>query len=164
MNRRSLRNQQESSRGVGGVLGEPVNAPGAPGSLSYLSGVVWTPQGPKSLEDVVEAAIQRALARYSVYVQTKPYKNYDVIPVTVPALTATPVDAGLNQKGRRTLVVLNTDIAGNALWLNKSDLVNINNGIPIAPNYGSYTVAMEEVVTHWVYCAAQTTAIAVWYA
>lgn len=174
--------EQASSRGDPRAMGEAVNSPGAPGSIVYPSGDIYSPAEQAAmralqaspvfaalapvvpaLQVLVAGAIQRALDKFSLYTQNKPFTNFEVVPVPLAAGTVTAIDPPNQQYGRRVLFLENTDPA-NAVWFNKTNTVAVNNGIAIAPNFGSHMAVVSEYIRHFAFCAGATTLIAVWYA
>ncbi len=174
--------EQNSSRGDPQARGEAVGLPGIPGSLVYPSGDLFAPAEKQALEALranpafaglapmipalqvlIAGSIQRAFDKFSLYTQVKPFTNFEVVPVALGAGVASAIDPPNQQMNRRALFLVNTDTA-NAIWFNKTEGVAVNNGIPIAPNFGSHMAAISEYVRHFAFCAGAATLIAVWYA
>jgi hypothetical protein len=171
----------DSSRGSPRVDGEPVNAPGVPGSLSFVNDAIWSPAETaameylgtlmpalkdekvvRSIQTLIAGSIQQALDKFSVFSQVKPFTNFEVINVPLAAGIVSPIDPPSTQVNRRLLFLVNPD-AANAIWFNKNQSVAVNNGIPIAPNFGSIAVAMVEYVQHFAVCVGANNLITVWY-
>jgi hypothetical protein len=153
----------DSSRGKPIPSGpEPLNTPGVPGSLSYPAGLVFTPEVIRTLDQMITAAIRRAFENYSIYTQNKPFKNFEVVPVPLVANTVAALDSDHRYKNSRVFFVVNPS-AADAIWVNKTGTVAVNNGIPIATNFGSYMASMEEYIPHFAISTGANTAIVVWY-
>ena len=154
---------QESTRGKPELSGpEPLKAPGVPGGLGFPSGVIFTPEVIETLDQMIVVAIQKAFENYSIYTQIKPFKNFEVVPIPLVLNTVTPLVTDARWKNSRAIFIVNTD-AANALWVNKTASMGVNNGIPIAANFGSLMVATNEYVPYHGLCIGNTTAIVVWY-
>lgn len=188
--RRSLRpavalsNKQEggvSTRGNPEVQGEGVGGPGVPGSLAFPSDALYSPAEREAMAALQEAfpqlkgekilralqvfgasIVQSALDKFSVFTQIKPFTNFEVMPIVLAAGVASPIDPPNQQVNRRTLFLINPS-AADVVWVNKTQQVAVNNGIPIAANNGSYAVSMIEYIQHWAICVAGNTLMSVWY-
>ena len=162
------------------------DAPGAPQGMAPQSGdiiqhpvpiktdpvVAWlkTLGIPEDLEQWLQAklieSLQLAFDRFSIYAQVKPYDDYDVY--SMPLLAGVPArldPLGDSQKSRRALLIVNPD-AANAIWVGKNNLIAAGiagSAIPVAPNFGSYLVAIHERAPHYGVCVGGNSAIVAWY-
>jgi len=152
-----------STSGKTPAPGEVLNVPGVPAGVPLPSGTVITPQDLSTLDSVIAYAIQKAFDAFSIYTQIKPIDNYDVIAVPMAANVAVRLDAlGSKQTMRRAIMIFNPS-AAQPIWVNKDGNVNVNNGIPIGINNGSYQAAIHERNAHWGLCTVNNTAIVAWY-
>lgn len=158
--------QIASSRGIAPVPGGPViNVPGAPAMVPPAMTII-SPELSETLGDIIAGAIKSGFDRFSIYTQSKPFDNYDVIMALAPIAPAQPIllDAlGDAIRGRRAYVIQNTDAANN-LWVNKTNTVAVNNGFIVPPNGGTYEVSLHERNHHWAIAAvAQIVVATIWY-
>jgi len=148
-------------------------AHGVPESAERPSGLIFSPKDletrlkalrtytPEQAEDmitVVSSAIQVALDRFSVFVQSKTFQNWDIQLVALAANVASRLDlnADIVAEHRRAVMFVNPN-ATNILWVGKSNVV-IAGGVPVAAGGGTYQVSIEGArVQHYGIIAANET-------
>jgi len=156
--------RQVSTRGIVNPPGVPVvNVPGAPQGIPSALPTFVTPEGAKTLDEIIAKAIQDALDMYSIYTQSKPFDMYHTDMVVVGAAAAVRLDAlDQAQKGRRALIIQNCDLVAD-LWVGKANTVAVNNGIWVPPNGATYLVSIHEREPHFGISSAGNINVSVTY-
>ena len=123
----------------------------------------FTPAQADEIGQIIVESMHQAFDRFSLYTQSKPFDNYDVITVPILANTRIRLDrfGQYGEQGRRALMIINPD-AANVLWVGKSN-VNLLQGIPVVANNGTYLVSVHERAEHWGIIAGAGTIVVVWY-